>query len=156
MNLPHLLTTVAHSTPEHWHKLATPTFYAWHETAPGKYAQRTFDYLLVNVQDADISLVLPATFDDDFRAPWVEKFPDRHATGEIAALRYRGVIVFTWICVLADGGRYLLPMPDHDGEKYVLPRAKLPLARLLHKLCGLRGINEEIDRALQRAGIETI
>jgi hypothetical protein len=98
----------------------------------------------------------PPTIDDDFRAPWLEKFPDRHAPGEIADLRYRGVIVFTWLCVLVDGGRYLLSMPDHDGEKYVLPRAKLPMARLLQNLYGLKGINEEIDGVLRRAGIEII
>ena len=88
--------------------------------------------MAVYKKDVDISLVFAADLRDgrDFQEEWVRRFPDGHATLVVAAVRYRGAIVFEWTGVIADGGRYLLPLPEPRGDdgKFFVPKSKLPLA----------------------------
>ena len=49
-------------------------------------------------------------------------------------LRYRGSIVQQWPCVMVDGDRYCVLLPDAVDDGFVFPKKKLPLARLLFAL----------------------
>jgi hypothetical protein len=157
MKLADLLKTVENSGPEQWHKMDSPTIYGWGEVDEGRYEPKTFETLLVCKEDVDVSLAMAATVNKPFQEPWAEKFPDSSAESVVVALRYRGAIVYEWTCVIVDGGRYLMPMPDRkEKDEFELPKAKLPLARLLCQLHGPKGVHTELDGALQRAGIRVV
>src|SRR4051794_13628317 len=111
MKLNDLLQTVEQSAPDDWHKMDFPTLYGWGEGDKGD-EPRTFETLLVYKQDLDVSIAMAATVNKPFEEPWVEEFPDSSAESVVVAFRYRGAIVYEWTCVIVDGGRYLMPMPD--------------------------------------------
>jgi hypothetical protein len=87
---------------------------------------------------------------------WVKKFPDPHAYSIAVWLRYRGAVVHDWVAVVADGGRYLLPLPEVADGAFQIRPAKLPLARLLFDLHGTVGVHQPIERALSFADVSIV
>jgi hypothetical protein len=69
------------------------------------------------------------------------------------ALRYRGGIVQQWTCVIVDGDRYCVHVPDAVDDGFVFPKKELPLARLLFALHQNRVTAVHLGTFLKQAGI---
>jgi hypothetical protein len=94
------------------------------------------------------------TSGQSFDEPWVKRFPNGHAEAVAVALRYRGNVVQQWTCILVDGERYCVLMPDITEDGFALGREKLPLARLLFALHDREPLGAAyFDNFLRRAGI---
>lgn len=98
-----------------------------------------------------ITLAWGKTFSGDFEEPWANRFPERHATGELVDVLYAGAPVYQDRYVVVDGGRALLPLPD--VESLTVPAAKLRFFQLLDALDSPYGANGEYTR---RAGIKAV
>jgi hypothetical protein len=149
-----LLEQVEMSSSDDWHKLDYHTPYLPY--CGGQNVLDTHYHLAVFRPDVDISLAFGATVNSDFHEPWVESFPDPHATSVAVVLRYRGTPVYEWTFVTVDGGRYLVPMPQPPNAegKYQISAGKLSFARLMFDLYGSGGVCCGVEEALRRAGIE--
>jgi hypothetical protein len=170
MKLPDLLRTVEKSSLEQWDKVDSPTLYKLEESERGQYCPNMFDTVFVFEEDVDISIVMAATIGrqfphDDIEAAmqnrvaesWATSFPNGNAKLVVVALRYRGVIVHEWSCVIVDGGRHLMPLPHRKGvDAFEMATAKLPMARLLFNLFEpVRG-HTSLEDALRYAGVQIV
>jgi hypothetical protein len=158
MKLKELLATVEGSAPADWHKMDSPTLYGWSwgTNSGGSFVEpRTFETLLVYRGDVDISIAMAVTVTRPFDEPWVHRFPSSDAESVVVALRYRGAVVYEWVHVVVDGGRYLLPMPNPGKVRrtYEVAKDSLPIARLLFYLFGIGGVHADLDGALKQARI---
>lgn len=154
------LATIAGSTVEQWRRLNTQTMYGWehgHNQRGNFIEPKTFELLAVFKNEIDISLAIGATVADDFEEPWTAKFADSSAHSVAVHFRFRGAVVYEWVGVYVDGGRYLLPMPTAAGAgAYVVEQERMPLARLMFDLAQPGGVHTSLEDALNRAGIQVI
>lgn len=159
MTLDQILQTVEGSSPTDWHSMETQTIHSWvvSQGDDGSSIEpKTHSKLLVFRPDIDISVVMDATIVEPFVEPWTQMFQDKHASSVSVQLRYHGAIVFQWVFVVVDGGRYLLPLPEVVGGAYQLPKARHPLASLFFSLYGVGGVHSTVDRALAVAAIAIV
>ena len=164
MTLSDLLLTVESSSADEWHKIEHETPYGWEwgdKNVDGKmypYIEpRSNHGLAVFKKDVDITLVYGADVTKDFSEPWTEQFPDTSAHSVSVGLQYRGQLVYEWVFVVVDGGRYLLPMPERLGQdQFQLSTAKLPLARLMFALYGPGGVHSSVEDALNRGRVAIV
>jgi hypothetical protein len=157
MTLDQLLEAVEGSRAEDWHVLAVDTIYRWeggHEGGQNNLEPKLHDHLAIYRYDVGISLAFGATVNDEFAEDWVQEFPDSRARSAAVWLRYHGHLVFQWTCVVVDGGRYLLPLPDHADGRFWVSQAGMPIARLLFDLFGPKGPHQPLESALKIAGID--
>ena len=157
MNLSTFLQTIENSTVGQWHKTDVQNVFQWEcgKTNGQNYiAPKTFETLAVYKEDIDISLVMTGTINENFSESWTQPFPDADATSVAVFLRYRGAVVYQWVGVIVDGGRYLMPMPEANGNGgYKVQRSSMPLARLLFGIYAPAGVHAQVEEALQRAGV---
>jgi hypothetical protein len=160
MTLDQVLGTVEGSADCDWHKMQSQTVYGWEwgqKQGQNYLEPKTHSKLLMYKPDIDISLAMDATVNDPFDEPWVQAFSDPRAVSVAVQLRFRGAIVYEWVFVVVDGGRYLLPMPHVTAAgRYEVPLAKMPLARLFFLLYGVGGPHQDADAALAHAGVDII
>ncbi len=99
-----------------------------------------------------VSVAWGLTEDDNFKEDWANKFPDHHAKSEFIDFFYSGVLVYRDIYVLADGGRYIIPLPDqkNNGSKLVITKPRYEFFKLLNTNV------DNYDSCLNRAGIEVV
>ncbi|QDV68017.1 hypothetical protein Poly24_17230 [Rosistilla carotiformis] len=158
MTLDEILNIVSASHSDDWHKMETHTTHGWEygTDTDGPYLRPiSHHYVAVYKPDVDITLVFGASDGDSFDEPWVQNFPAPTATARLTCVRYRGVIVDESRSVLVDGGRYLLPMPEVDGNGGFFVNADaIPRARLMFDLYGSGGVHQTLDEALERAQLE--
>lgn len=87
-----------------------------------------------------------------FDEPWTRKFPDKTAYKYTLEVRYLTTTLERWSFVSCDGGRYHIPLPEHDGTgNFSLPAdsPKLKLARQLWQ-------QVDLGTALGRAEIRLV
>jgi hypothetical protein len=159
MTLDELLQMVESSDASGWHKFEVGTVYGWEYGQKGgqNYLEpKTHDVLAVYRNDIDISLVFAATVNEDFAEPWCQKFPSAKAQSVAVWLRYRGQLVYERVCVVVDGGRYLLPMPEHVGGTFQVHQSQLPIARLLFDLFRPGGPLGPLESVLNVAGVAVV
>jgi len=139
MDLAAFLATVENSVFTDWHKMnVTPV-------------------VAVYKPDIDISLAFACNVTDPFTEPWTQRFPDSHASSVQVWLRYKGQVVSTLNCVLVDGARYLVPLPEIvNAGGYRVPTAKMPMAELLFQLYGPAGVHTTAADALQHAQVAIV
>lgn len=164
MELHDLILTVESSSSDEWHRMDHHTLHGWEwgdrningEMYP--YIEpKTHHNLAVFKKDVDVSIVFGADVIKDFAEPWVQAFPDPKASSILVVLRYRGQVVFEWVFVVVDGGRYLLPLPKPLGNgQYQFAQDKLPFARLMFALYGQGGVHHSLEDTLKRAGVTIV
>ena len=157
MKICDLLKIVNESVAKQWWKVPLEIPYQWEEDGIGAWRPNCFGVVYVYGDNADISLALGAVVNPSFEEPWALRFPDRHARSVVAALRYRGSIVYQWVLVEVDGGRSLVPMPTLTMEGAAeICEADLTPVRLFFKLHddGL-GV-PTLEACLHRAGVTII
>jgi hypothetical protein len=160
MTLDQILQTVQGSAVADWYKTEAHTVYGWEWGTKGgqNYLEPvTHSKLLIYRPDIDVSLVMDATVTAQFQEPWATAFPDPNAESVAVQLRFRGSVVYDWLFVIVDGGRYLLPLPRPvAGGGYELPQADLPLARLFFGLYGVTGVHKTVEAALAHAHVAIV
>lgn len=164
MKLDELLTTVTRSYANEWHDIEHQVHYGW-EYGEKNIAGGMYPYLEPNQHsnvailkdDVDISLAFGAVINADFVEPWTQKFPDEKGTSIAVELRYRGQVVYDWVFVFVDGGRFLMPIPKRDGKEFSITKDEFTFASLMFDIVELRqGATHTLDGALQRAGIKVV
>jgi hypothetical protein len=159
MTLSDLINTVGSSSLGDWHRMELPTVYGWEwgrKQGQNYLEPKTHSKLAVYKPDVDISLAMDATVNEDFAESWTQKFSDPKASSVAICLRYRGSIVFEWVYVSVDGGRYLLPMPKPVAGGYEVQKADLQIAQIFFELYGIGGPHQPVDAALQYAGVKIV
>jgi len=152
-----LLKTVEESTVDEWHQMEVQTVanWEWGEQNGNAYiTPQCHSMVAVYTRDLDISIVFAARVSGNFTESWTAKFADPSASLVKVWLRYRGQVVYDVPCVVTDGGRYLLPLPERDGKGgYSLCQDKMPLAEFLFHLYGRGGAHDSVANALKRCGV---
>lgn len=159
LDLQTLIDTVDNSTSADWQKLDIHPVRGWEhgQNQGGNYiAPLIFDSVAVYRPDIDITLAIGSTVVEDFAEPWVQTFAAQNASSVAVWLRYRGVPVQEWVCVVVDGGRYLVPLPRPVANGYQVTQADMPRARLLFDLYGAGGAHQDVDSALAHAGVTIV
>lgn len=86
---------------------------------------------------------------DGFKEPWTVHFPDGSAHSYYLEVQYLGTLLHRYMFVSCDGGRYQVPLPIREGEKFFL-LADSPEVKLAH----LYFQYLSLETALEMAGVE--
>lgn len=121
---------------------------AIHSSQPHDWAVVVDSHAVLR-EDIRISVKYGERESDLFDEPWATSLPDSHAYAINIGFYFCDALVFAEECVLVDGGRVLLPMPDNSGSLDVSPD-RVARARIAQ---GIRGIGYDFDQYLRRAGL---
>jgi hypothetical protein len=102
--------------------------------------------------DIRISFKFGERESDVFQEPWATSFPDSHAYAINVGFYFCDALVFTEDCVLVDGGRVILPMPD-IADSLDVSADRAARARIAQ---GIRGIAYDFDQYVSRAGLSVV
>lgn len=106
----------------------------------------------VLLKDIQISIRFGERETDPFQEPWATSFPDPHAYAFGVEFYYCDALVFSEDCVLVDGGRVLLPMPDSTTSSDV-SADRVARARIAQ---GIRGVAYDFDNYVSRANLNVV
>ena len=160
MTLDDLLQAVKASNLEDWAFTGVHVVSDWtHGHFSGEYRliPNTHSNHAVYKPDVDIAIAWGATEREDFQESWTQQYSAPGGTMVRAEILYRGTLVYRWLAVFVDGGRYLLPLPEPDGEgDYTVRRSDLDLGRLLFGLQGSGGAASSVEDAFSMGGVRIV
>lgn len=159
------MTAIIMSSPEDWNYIGeSPTFHN-NVTGPDDpedepQANRVASHhsTAAYIPDVSITLAWGMVWRENFKEPWVERFPDHQASGEWLDVFFNNALVFRTSYVLVDGGRTLLPLPQYtrDNTLHVTGGA-CTLIQLIDALSNVeRSSSDTYKSDVKRAGIRIV
>jgi hypothetical protein len=158
MDLRKLLSTIIDSSREDWNFIAGETF---HNTfgieGPPKmlhaYAHKGTAVYIPNVA---ISMEFGLEWRDNYKAKWIETFPDHHASGQYLDVFFNHALVYRTAYVYVDGGRHKLPLPNNDVDLKV-EKGHCDLIKVIDRMAvAQRTDYDPFDGALRQAGFTIV
>jgi len=158
MNLTELMSVVCNSTPSDWNHISCwgassgPSYrdqFVFYETYKGDsnvLVGSSHSNVAAYIPDPSITLAFGLCQLDDFEEPWVQNFPDKHASASFVDVYYYGALVFRTEYVTVDGGRTKLPLPKSRTDLRV-PGAQAQFIQLLDNLTSSSRFAEDFRRA---------
>lgn len=158
MNLTDLIATISASRPGDWNHIV-----CWGAASGPSYRERSDFYDLYEgaqhvvvttshtdvcsyMPDLSISLAFGLKWMDSFKEPWVEHFPDSHASASFIDVFYNGSLVFRTEYVTVDGGRSRLPLP-RTRNQLTVPKRQVELIHLVDQFGKHSSFYEDFSRA---------
>ena len=102
----------------------------------------------------DTSVVLAWGFevDNDFKAPWANKFPEPKAWSRYADVFFNNILLERFLYVEVDGGRAMLPLVGSLKTKLITYYEYFCLIKLLDQI--KFGTGSQYESYFKRAGLE--
>lgn len=102
--------------------------------------------------DTSIVLAWGLEVDDDFEAPWANKFPETKAWSCYVDVFFNQILSGRFLYAEVDGGRAKLPVPGSLKNELVTPREYYLLVKLLNEIC--LGSGSQYEEYFKSAGFE--
>jgi len=102
--------------------------------------------------DTSIVLAWGLEVDDDFKAPWANKFPEPKAWSCYVDVFLNQIPLGRFLYAEVDGGRAKLPVPESLKSELVTPGEYYLLVKLLDEIC--LGSGSQYEGYFKRAGFE--
>src|SRR5579862_8455655 len=139
----HIICWGAGSGPSYRDRL---DFYEIYEGARNVIVASNHTDVCSYMPDLSISLAFGLKWMDSFKEPWVERFPDPHASASFIDVFYHGSLVFRTEYVTVDGGRSKLPLPQGRNE-LAIPKGQAELIHLVDQFGKRSSFQEDFARA---------
>jgi hypothetical protein len=102
--------------------------------------------------DTSVVLAWGYEVDNDFKAPWANKFPDPKASSHYVDVYYNDVALERFLYVDVDGGRAMLPLVESLKTKLITYDEYSCLIKLLDEI--RFGSGSQYESYFKRAGLE--
>jgi len=158
VNLIELVSTITTSRSADWNHIVCwgagsgPSyrdrmdFYDMYEGAQHVIVTTSHTDVCSYMPDLSISLAFGLKWMDSFKEPWVDQFPDSHASASFIDLFYNGTLVFRTEYVTVDGGRSRLPLPRRRNN-LAIPKTQMDFIYLVDQFGKSSSFHEDCARA---------